>query len=250
MSTPATHEVEEMTVKLNGNGGSNGGPASKVRIPGVTSETKKGSLIKVTAEDVKAQIEARIQTALEKAMATPQQEIAEPEGWWNLFAIGPLQWTFPPPGAPLRPHQVIKVGEQAWVVTIIFLNPFHILAPGTSAADVLSNFALPYEVQYQTGNLTTWALGQANMNVVHSGAGFNLVPGLFVYIDVLGFAANTPGLYEMNISARFLGATNPWTNAPQFAGYARAVIDIDPDLFINPAPGLQFDYPIRFQIYP
>lgn len=56
-------------------------------------------------------------------------------------------------------------------------------------------------------------------------------------------------LYEMNISARILGATAPFANAPQFAGYARAVVDIDPDLFISPAPGLQFDLPIRFQVY-
>jgi hypothetical protein len=87
------------------------------------------------------------------------------------------------------------------------------------------------------------------MNVVHSGAGFNLVPQQNVYIDVLAFTASVPGLYEMNISSRILGAIAPFANAPQFAGYARAVIDIDPDLFISPAPGLQFDLPIRFQVY-
>jgi hypothetical protein len=69
------------------------------------------------------------------------------------------------------------------------------------------------------------------------------------YVDILAFTAETPGLYEMNISARILGATPPFVNAPQFAGYARAVVDIDPDLFISPAPGLQFDLPIRFQVY-
>jgi hypothetical protein len=39
-------------------------------------------------------------------------------------------------------------------------------------------------------------------------------------------------------------------NAPQFAGYARAVVDFDADLFISPVPGFQFDQPIRFQVYP
>jgi hypothetical protein len=201
------------------------------------------------AMDVKAQVEAMVKSALDEAKmrraAQAAAEIAEPEGWWNLLAIGPIQATGIP--APLLPHQVIKVGETAFVATILVLNPFLILPPGTTAAAILSGFALPYEVRYQTGNLTTWALGQANMNVVNSG--FNLIPGVDVYVDVLAFTAEEPGLYEMNISARILGATPPFVNAPQFAGYARAVIDIDPDLFLSPAPGLQFDLPIRFQVY-
>ncbi len=208
-------------------------------------------LYRMTSMDVKAQIEATVKSALDEAVmrraARTMAEIAEPEGWWNLFAIGPVQPIGIP--SPLLPHQVIKVGETAYVATILFLNDFLILAPGTTAADVLSNFALPYEVRYQTGNLTTWTLGQADMNVVHSGAGFNLIPQVNFYIDVLAFTASVPGLYEMNISARILGATSPFANAPQFAGYARAVVDIDPDLFISPAPGLQFDLPIRFQVY-
>lgn len=206
---------------------------------------------RVTAADIRAHIEAHVKSALDEAMlrraASPAAEIAEPEGWWNLYAIGPIQPVAV--GGPLLPHQVVKVGEPAFVATILVLNPFLILAPGTTAADVLSNFALPYEVRYCTGNLCTWTPGQADMNVAHNGAGFNLVPGVFAYVDVLGFTGATPGLYEMNISSRILGATPPFADAPQFAGYARAVVDIDPDLFINPAPGLQFDFPIRFQVY-
>ena len=214
----------------------------------VASESE---LDQMTAMDVKVQIEAVVKSALDEAKmrraARPLTEVAEPEGWWNLYAIGPIQPIGIP--GPLLPHQVIKVGETAFVATILFLNDFLILTPGTTAADVLSNFALPYEVRYQTGNLTSWTLGQADMNVVHSGAGFNLIPQVNVYIDILQFTASVPGLYEMNVSARLLGATSPFANAPQFAGYARAVVDIDPDLFISPAPGFQFDLPIRFQVY-
>ncbi|MFQ5856606.1 MAG: hypothetical protein ACE5LU_13295 [Anaerolineae bacterium] len=197
----------------------------------------------MTVEDVKAMLEAQVQAALEEAMATPGEEIAEPLGWWNLFAIGPIQPIAV--GGPLLPHQIIKAGEPAFVATILFLNPFLILPGPTTAADVLSNFALPYEVRYQTGNLTTWALGAPN--AVQNG---NLVPGQFVYVDVLAFMGQQTGLFEMNISARLLGTAPPFVNAPQFAGYARAVIDIDPDLFISPPPFLQFDFPIRFQVYP
>ena len=132
----------------------------------------------------------------------------------------------------------------------MFLNPFLVISPGVTPASILSGFALPYEIRYQTGNLTTWTIGPANLNVISSGAGFNLIPGINTYVDVIGFTATTPGIYEMNVSARLLGATPPYINSPQFAGFARAVIDFDPDLFISPAPGLQFDQPIRFQVYP
>ena len=218
---------------------------SKIRV------ASEGELTQMTAMDVKVQIEAAVKSAVDEAKmrraAQTLVEVAEPEGWWNLYAIGPIQPIGIP--GPLLPHQVIKVGETGFIATVLFLNDFLILAPGTTAADVLSNFSLPYEVRYQTGNLTTWTLGQADMNVVHSGAGFNLIPSVNFYVDILGFTASVPGLYEMNISARILGATPPFANAPQFAGYARAVVDLDPDLFISPVPGLQFDLPIRFQVY-
>lgn len=198
--------------------------------------------------EVKAMVEAKAQEALEQALARPRQQVADPYLWWNLYAIGPIQPLAP--NGPVAPHQVIKVGEPAFIATVLFLNPFPILppAPGISPAQVLSNFALPYEVQYATGNLTTWSLGPANLNVVKPAAG--MIPGVSFYVDVLGFVANQPGLYEMNITARILGAAPPYLNAPQFAGFARAVVDIDPDLFLEPAPGMQYDLPIRFQVYP
>lgn len=201
-----------------------------------------------TIDDVKASIEARVRSALDQAMMMNREQIAEPDNWWNLYALGPIQ-AFGVPG-PLPPHQVIKVGETAYVATVLFLNPFLTLSPGVTPASILSGFALPYEVRYQTGNLTSWTIGPANLNLVHSGPGYNLIPSQNFYVDVINFTANTPGLYEMNVSARLLGVTPPYVNSPQFAGFARAVIDFDPDLFINPAPGLQFDQPIRFQVYP
>jgi hypothetical protein len=201
----------------------------------------------ITVEDVKAAVEERAKAALELAMQRGQPEITEPYPWWELYALGPIQG-FALNG-PLPPHQIIKVGETAFVATVIILNPTHFVAPGMSAAHLLSSLSLPFEVRYQTGNKTTWTLGDPGMNVAHGGAGMNLVPGVFVYVDVLQFTGNAPGLYEMNVSARLLGATPPFVNAPQFAGYCRSVVDFDPDLLF-PAPGMQFDQPIRFQVYP
>jgi hypothetical protein len=202
----------------------------------------------ISMEEVKTGIEARVKAALDEAMLSTREEIAEPDNWWNLYALGPIQVMSVP--APLFPNQVIKMGETAYVATVLFLNPFLTISPGITPASILSGFALPYEVRYQTGNLSTWSIGPANLNVVHSGVGYNLVPSVYTYVDLIGFSANTPGLYEMNISARLLGATPPYVNAPQFAGFARAIVDFDPDLFISPAPGMEFNQPIRFQVYP
>jgi len=199
-------------------------------------------------DDVKAQIEARVKSALDEAMMSLHEEVAEPEGWWNLYSLGPIQLTSVP--APLTPYQVIKVGEIAYVATVLFLNPFLMISPGVTPASILSGFALPYEIRYQTGNLTSWSIGPANMNVIHSGAGYNLIPGVNFYVDVIGFTATTPGLYEMNVSSRLLGATPPYVNSPQFAGFARAIVDFDPDLFLSSAPVMTFNQPIRFQVYP
>src|SRR5262245_57129759 len=84
---------------------------------------------RVTAEDVKAQVEARLQAALDQVLAgPPAAEVAELQGWWDLYAIGPIQFTWP--GGPFPPSDVIRAGEPAFVVTILILNPNPILPPG------------------------------------------------------------------------------------------------------------------------
>lgn len=194
--------------------------------------------VEVALEDVEAQIDAEVASSYDEALAAPER--AEVEGWWDIAGYGPFQ--FLAPGGPLAPHAVIKVGEPAYVAAIILLNPFLQLPGGTNAGDVLSNFALPYQVQYQAGNLTTWSLGQPDMQAVHAG---NLVPGQYFYVDVLGFTGSQPGLFEMNISARLLGAAPPNVSAPQFGAHATTVFSLDaPGLFGQAPPG-----PMRFQIY-
>lgn len=196
--------------------------------------------IEVQQADAEAEVRAAVEAAYQEALSAPTAEIAEPELWWDIAGYGPVQPIVA--GGPLLPHQVIKVGEPAFVFAIILLNPFLALSGGTNAGDVLANFALPFEVRYQAGNLTTWTLGQPDMQAVHNA---NLVPHQFFYVDVLTFTGRQPGLYELNISSRILGAAPPYVNAPQFAAYATTVFNIDRDgLFGSRPPG-----PMRFQIY-
>jgi hypothetical protein len=199
--------------------------------------------VELTEEEVEAQVYAAVETAYEQgpAGAEAAPERAEVMGWWDIAGYGPIQPIAA--GGPLLPHAVIKAGEPAFAVAIVLLNRFQTLPGGTNAGDVLSNFALPYEVRYQAGNLTTWTLGQPDMQAVHTG---NLIPGQYFYIDILAFTGNQPGLYELNISARLLGAAPPNVSAPQFGAYATTVFSLDPPgLFGSAPPG-----PMRFQVYP
>jgi len=197
--------------------------------------------VEFTEEDITAHAEAAVTAAYERAEAEIGPELAEVMGWWDIAGYGRIQIIAP--GQPLLPHAVIKVGEKAYVLALMLLNPFQALPGGTNAGDVLSNFALPYEIQYQAGNLTNWTLGQPDMQAVHAG---NLVPGQYFYVDVLAFTGSQPGLYEMNISARLLGAAPPDVSAPQFGAFATTVFSLDAPGLFGPAP----PSPMRFQVYP
>jgi len=248
-----TQELDELTVKSRGktNGGAysgvdtaNGGAAAVDTLP-----------VEASAEDVHALVEVKLSEALEEAKSRPRKEVAEPQDWWDIIAIGPIQpgaAGVPPAGlsgSPLLPHQVIRVGERAFVASIILLNPF---GPGhPTAADILSGFGLPFEIRYRTGNLETWSLASATFNATQSG---NFTPFIPFAIDIFSFVPRPgdEGCHEMNVCARIFGCSDHCNGdrntAPPFAGFARRVIDIDPGLFFR-APGLQVDTGIRFQVY-
>ena len=196
----------------------------------------------LTADDVKVYIDSQVKAAYDKMMSTPQTEVAEIRGWWNLLAVGPIQPIAV--GGPFAPHQVIKIGEPAFVATLIVLNPFLILPGGISAAHTLSDFALPYQVRYQVANVSLWS--QSPLGAVNTG---NLVPNQPWYVDVYQFTPQQEGIYEMNILARILGAVQPGT-APHFAGFARRVLDLDPEVLWPPSTRTwQFDQPVKFMVY-
>jgi hypothetical protein len=193
-----------------------------------------------SAEDIKAEIEAMLQAAYEEALTRPKPQQADPGPpfEWDVFGFGPIQvgtGAFPFTGPPYLPHQVVRVGETAFIVTILLFGPV--------VTGVLTPFLLPVEVRYNTGNLTTWSLGPANLQQVNN---LNLINGLPFLVDVFGFTATTPGTYEMNIRARIQDAGGG--NTPPFAGFARRIQKIDPGLFF-PEPGVTFDTGLKFEVY-
>jgi hypothetical protein len=209
----------------------------------------------ITAEDVKARVEAELRAALEQARTMQRIQVADPLYWWEIYAfvIQPGAQLVPPASffdSPLLPHKVIRVGQKAYIVSVIILNPFGLPQdPNIVPCDFLSTFSLPYEIDYHTCNATECKKGPANQNARHSG---HLVPGQCFYVDVLEFTAQEEGcIFETNVCARILGCDNGNRQqqlAPPFAGFARTTINLDPELFF-PSPLLEFDNPLRYMVY-
>jgi len=255
-----TQVLEDLVVKTSGNGG----VLSKARIQKEAAKASATrSLVKVTADELKAKIEAKLEAAYQKSLSQARPEVVDPYPLWDLVALGPFQ-----PGAvdgtfgtlnnpPFKAHQVIRVGETAYIATVIF-------------APILNTFCLPYEVEYCTGELCGWVKGPDKFNVTQTG---HLSPTSPFAVDILQFTADLEDVnckYAMHICARIKCCdATPGTPQPPFAGFARHVYDydeilpltipaglVDPladpvpaSIPVNGAPDWQFDQPIHFMIY-
>lgn len=209
---------------------------------------RRGSVLGL--EEAKQVFEARIESAVQEAMTIEAPELAEPEGWWNLWAIGPVQPIAP--GGPLRPHKIIKVGEPAYIFTFLWLNPRLVLDGGPTVCDLISNLACDFEVKYCTGNKCTWSLGPGELNVTHK---VEMIPDRCFDYDVLAFTARedwADSCFETHICARITGCEDRG-GAPPLAGFVTQVLDLDPELFAAPVQvpsRWEVDTPIQFMVYP
>jgi hypothetical protein len=190
-----------------------------------------------SAYDIAAEIEARVTAKLEAAQA----ERAELNRWWDIWAIGPVQPTIGT--GPVQPGCVVKQGEPAYAFSILVLNPGLLLPGPSNAAKLLSDFGLPYEVSFQTSNMTLMIPAGTDTQA----SNFN--PGQYVYVSVTQLPSNQLGMHETNILARIEGAGVP-ASAPQFGGFATAILDLDGPGLFGPGPGFNFNQPIRYVVYP
>ena len=205
----------------------------------------------ITAEDVKAKVEAHLQSALDEARTMQREQIAEPLYWWDLYGYGPIQ-----PGAglvpstagfldsPLAPGKIIRVGETAYLVTVLVINPFPLPQdPMIVPVDFLTVWKLPFEIEYHTVNATTC---KPVGTVKHWGY---LEPGQAYYVDVLEIQPTEEGcIFETNICARILDCHKSTPSPSPFAGFARSIINLEPELFL-PEEVVEFDNPIRYMVY-
>ena len=204
-----------------------------------------------TVEQVNALIEQKVRAAVEEGSRRIAAELAEPAGWWNLYAYGPFQAMGP--GGPLRPHKIIKAGETFFVSTVIWFSPIGVTPEGVSPCQLITNLGCDVIIDYCTGDICNWT--KAPDQYSPRGIKMSLRPDQCWYIDTRRFVATagTESLYEMNIMGRVTGCV-PGARPP-IAGFVTAVYDFDADVFYprgGPAgqpPRWEYDIPIRFQIY-
>lgn len=192
--------------------------------------------IEVSADEVRAAIEAQIQAAYEEAMARGVPQTAGPALWWDMYAYGP----FKAPLAPFpAPHQIVRLGETVFVASILYLNQAY---PSPTAAEVLATFGMPYTISWDTNNVTN-----LSKEVSLSGSRTsNFVPGQAWYVDVIELKPEHEGIHELNLRGRITGCNGEL--APPFAGYATLVYEFDSSLF-SLGSHSRYQGPVRFDVY-
>lgn len=169
--------------------------------------------------------------------------------WWNILVLGPLQAVAP--GGPFRPSKIVRTGEDAFMIVVLWRNPVPLPGgPNPSAAQIMASYQ--WEVHGETINLSEVTNGPDLAPATGTfGPGFidafvmPIPPGTFPVP-----AQGRPLLYELNFVMDIKGVG---PGLPPFAGYATWVFDPDtepPFLFVPEAPaGLQHDIPVRFLVY-
>ncbi len=190
-------------------------------------------------EEMKAILDDKLKALVDQHKATPVEELAGPQNFWDLYAIGPYQ------DFSVFPSRVIELGETATVLIVAYLNPFVPSPfPGQNACDIITGFGAKIELNIFTSNMQTMtpAAGLSESVCIPT------MIGQCWYTYYWTFKPTAPAcLYETNICARICNCSNYPIGVPQYSGFVRWVRNLDYDLLFG-APPLTFDHPIRFMV--
>jgi hypothetical protein len=196
----------------------------------------------VATDSEVADLEASILAQLEAALDEASAEVAGPTNWWDLIAIGPF--TSPVTAGFPKPNPIVRVGQTVQIVSVLFLNPV-MPPPGPanpSPLQIYGPLGLNYRLNWDTTNVS---------NCTHvaalSGAGLFLLTNNIFNIQVITLVPTAPGLCELNLRGQILTAAN--TTYPPFAAYASRVESINSSIFGPNGLTVQFEQPIRFDVY-
>lgn len=198
------------------------------------------------------QYEAKYQQLTERATGTSRAEIAEPVTplpvpylWFDLMVMGPFQPIAP--NGPFLPHRIIRAGEPALLLAVLWRNPVSLLG-GPSAAQIMSPFQ--YVVRGQTIDLNSVTNGP------DLGPVTNMFGGGFVNVEMLPLvslpapAQGEPRMLEIHVTVDMLG---PGPGLPPFAGFATRWFqpDLQPPFLGLPGilPGFLEETPVRALVY-
>jgi hypothetical protein len=189
-------------------------------------------------EAMKASLDAKMEAIIARRKATPVEQLAGPQNFWDLYAVGPYQ------NYGLEPGRAIDLGESATIAVYVYLNPFvPDPRPGQNACDIISGFAEGIELNFFTSNMQTMTAVPA---LSHRYCIKPLTPGQCWYAYYWTFTPQEAAcLYETNICARVCNCYH--TYVAQYSGFVRWVANLDYDLLFG-AEQYTFDHPIRYMV--
>jgi hypothetical protein len=169
--------------------------------------------------------------------------------WWNILVIGPLQAVAP--GGPFLPSKIIRTGEDAFMIVVLWRNPLPLPGgPNPSAAQIMAPYR--FVVRGETINLSS-VIDGPDLTPVSGVFGGGFINAFVMPIATGTFPTPSEGrpiLYELNFVMDILGVG---PGLPPFAGYATWVLDPDAEPAFLGIPGvpaeLQHDIPVRFLVY-
>jgi hypothetical protein len=165
--------------------------------------------------------------------------------YWDIMALSPIQFIMPP--ITFRPHKIIAGGELTWLMAVLFINPLP--SPPTPP------FGGPSATQYLGGRGYRIRFELFGKSDGVAGPDFTFVgtfPPIAPVISVwpVPYVPAPPGvnprLVELNVT---VDVTDP---AQPFAAFATQWLDIegDPGFPVPRPPGLRFQSPLHFLVYP
>jgi hypothetical protein len=114
--------------------------------------------------------------------------------------------------------------------------------PNPSPLQIYGPLGLNYRLNWDTTNVST----VQHVAALSGSALFPLLNSIF-NIRVITLVPTAPGLCELNLRAQVLTAAN--TTYPPFAGYASRITSISSSIFGPNGLNVQFEQPIRFDVY-
>jgi hypothetical protein len=190
--------------------------------------------------NMQASLEAKLEELFTRRKATPVEELAGPQNFWDLYAIGPYQ------DFSLEPSRVIELGEWATIAVVVYLNPsVPNPFPGQNACDIITGFGAKVDINVVTSNMQTMTPASG----LNYHCCIKTTPKQCWYVCYWHFKPTDPAcLYETNICARICNCSGKPIGVPQYSGFVRWVENLDYDMFFG-APQWVFDHPIRFMVH-
>lgn len=180
---------------------------------------------------------AKLESITERRKQAATIELAGPQDFWNVWAIGPYQ------GAGLEPGRLIDLGEEAAISVFVYLNPFY-PSPyqGQNACDIITGFQAKIELNFITSNMQTMQ-PVPDLNFSYC---IDTTPGQCWYqYDWIFTPRQSACIYETNICCRVCNCYNNYVR--QYSGFVRWIDDLDYEYLFGPS-GWQFDRPIRYTV--